>query len=52
VKEYIVDLWPITTGLKTGARLFAPNAAAAIALAKKLYANYRPGNPREVGNKS
>ena len=48
MKEYIVDLYPIGGGLPTKTRIFAPNQAAAIKIAKQQNPKYRTGAVKEA----
>ena len=48
MKEWIVDLFPIGGGMPTKVRVFAPNQAAAIKLAKDLHPNYRTGSIKPI----
>lgn len=48
MKEWIVDLYKKSGGIPTKTRIFAPNQAAAIKLAKDMNPNYRTGSVKPI----
>jgi len=44
MKEFLIDLYPKKGGTPTKTRVFAPNQAAAIKIAKEMNPNYKTGS--------